>query len=257
MRRCCSVRRQRWPSYARRRRPWLLTGWLWYLATLCPVIGLVQVGVQGMADRYTYVPLLGPFVVLAWEFGGATAGRRSGRAFTLLGLCLVAALAIVTRMQLAHWESSIALFGHAVAVTPPNWSAQFGLGVAYEKTGRAAEAITHYREVVRLNPRFAPGHYNLGSLLGARGDLPGAIAELSLSVRLDPQFTPAQANLGLALQLAGRLDEAIAVLRRALVRNPEDSDLHLKLAKALERRGDREEAWRHYRESMARGDRRQ
>jgi len=241
--------------YTRRRRPWLLAGWFWYLATLAPVVGLVQVGAQGMADRYTYVPLLGPFVALAWEFGGTNAGRRRVQASALLGVGVVAALAIATRLQLAYWESSIALFGHAVAVTPPNWSGQFGLGVAYEKAGHAAEAIPHYREAVLLNPRYAPGRYNLGSLLGAQGDLAGAIAELRESVRLDPLFTPAQANLGLALQLAGRVDEAIAVLRRALVRDPAEPDLHLKLAQALERRGDRDEAWRHYREAMARGDR--
>ena len=235
----------------RRHRPWLLTGWLWYLTTLAPVVGLVQVGSQGMADRYTYVPLLGAFVVLAWEIVAAAAASRCTWAAGVLGVCTVAALSIVARAQLAHWESSVSLFGHAVAVTPPNWSAQFGLGVAYERAGRHTEAIRHYRETIRLNPRYAPGHYNLGSLLGSQGDLATAIAELRESTRLDPLFTPAQANLGYALQLAGRLDEAIGVLRGALTHDPENADLHLKLALALERRGERDEAWRHYRKAAA------
>ncbi len=232
---------------ARGRQPWLVTGWLWYLGTLVPVIGLVQVGSQGMADRYTYLPLLGVFLILAWV---VPERPPRGHAVRLAAsIAAVVALAVLARAQLGHWSDSIRLFSHAVAVTPPNWSARFGLGVALERAGRAAEAIPQYRESVRLNPDHADGHYNLGSLLGAAGQLDESIVELRTAVRLDPMLTVAQANLGYALMLHGRLDEAVAVLRASLARTPDVADLHVKLGQALERRGEREESWRHYREA--------
>jgi Flp pilus assembly protein TadD len=236
---------------ARGRRPWLATGWFWYLGTLVPVIGLVQVGAQGMADRYTYLPLVGIFLMLAWACPDRPPGHvlRRGAA-----LAVVAGLAVLARAQLGYWGDSVSLFSRAVAVTPPNWSARFGLGVALERAGRVPEATAQYREAVRLNPAHAGGHYNLGSLLGAGGRLDEGIAELRTAVRLDPTLTVARANLGYGLMLRGRLDEAVEVLRAALARTPDVADLHLKLGQALERRGEREEAWRHYREA-ARGRR--
>jgi Flp pilus assembly protein TadD len=233
---------------ARGRRPWLATGWFWYVGTLVPVLGLVQVGAQGMADRYTYLPLVGIFLILAWSLPNLpppAAALRRGAA-----LLAVAVLAVLARAQVGYWSGSIPLFSHAVAVTPPNWSARFGLGVAFEQAGRTAEAIEQYREAVRLNPDSADAHYNLGSLLGARGNLDEGIVELHQAARLNPALVVAQANLGYALMLSGRLDEAITVLRAALARNQDVSDLHVKLGQALERRGEREEAWRHYREAV-------
>src|SRR5262249_39979247 len=141
-----------------RRRPYLATGWFWYLGTLVPVIGLVQVGDQAMADRYTYLPLIGILIVAAW--GGAEL-VRNGRAAAFAAAAAVIACGVVTWFQVGYWKGSIPLFEHTLRVTGNNYLAHACLGLALTEAGRS-EAIPHYREALKVNPYYSQAEASLG-----------------------------------------------------------------------------------------------
>ncbi len=206
---------------ARRRCPYLLAGWLWYLVTLAPVLGLVQVGSQSMADRYTYIPLTGIFMGLAWGGMSLAGGRRSGRA-VLAAFAAVVVVAVVpaTRRQLAYWHDSRTLFTRALSVNPDNPIAHDSLGVVLSREGKLDEGVTHYRQAIRLAPYYTTAHYNLGLALTEQGDLEGAVASFRRSIALRPDHPEAHLNLGTALARSGRLAEALAHYREALRLRP-------------------------------------
>jgi Flp pilus assembly protein TadD len=271
-------------ALGRRRRPYLAVGWLWYLGTLVPVIGLIQVGKQSMADRYTYIPLIGLFLLAVWLAADLAAGRRHGRV-ALAGLSSVALLACMTatRAQVAHWRSSETLFEHALRVTRGNAIAHTNLGVVLLSAGRTDEAIRHFREALRidprdaqtqgnlgialmrqgktedalrhcrealrLNPRSALSHLNLGAVLAQAGRGEEAVTHFRLAVHLAPRSTEARYNLGLALLEAGNIDEALVRLGEALELNPHSGQMHHTLGLILSRQGRNEEALEHYRQA--------
>jgi tetratricopeptide (TPR) repeat protein len=149
--------------WQRRRRPWLLFGWLWFCVTLLPVIGLVQVGQQGMADRYTYVPLVGIFVALAWlvpEAWGATRERQF--ALAAAAFAPVLALAVAARAQAGHWRDTFTLFDHAARVTEGNWLAWKNLGVVHHERGETRLALDAFGRSARARPDQADIWFNLG-----------------------------------------------------------------------------------------------
>ena len=186
--------------WCRRQAPWVVVGWLWYLGTLVPVLGLVQVGDQPIADRYTYIPSIGLFILVAWTVPWLLA-RWSPRKPVLAagaGLAL-AACALCTRAQLAYWQDSRALFEHAIAVTKDNAVAYHNLGLTFMERGQLDQALGCYQHTLELNPNYSPAHN----------------------------------NLGVALARLGRFDEAIAHYRSALELHPEDADVHYNLANAL------------------------
>jgi hypothetical protein len=157
----------------RRSRPWLLVGWFWYVITLVPVIGLVQVGMQSRADRYTYVPLIGLFIVVAWgvpsvlERVAPEASRRL--ALGIAGGAVVLALGVCTFVQVGVWRDGVTLFSHAIDVTSDNVLAQFNLADALSARGDAEGELLHLREAVRIDPHFPDSHFNLaGALLRQR-----------------------------------------------------------------------------------------
>jgi tetratricopeptide (TPR) repeat protein len=235
----------------RRRHPWVLVGWCWYLGTLVPVIGLVQAGSQAMADRYTYLPLVGPFLAIAWA--ARRLSRRLPRPALLLGpaaaLCL-AALAALTAVQVGFWRDGDTLFGHALRVTRDNWMAHNNLGTLRFLEGRTPEAIVHYAESVRINPGYPVAQYNYGNALAATGDLDGAVARLETALRLDPGYGEAANNLGNLLLRLGRTAEAIGRLRAALAIDPALAPAHASLANAYVKSGRPEEALPHFREAV-------
>ncbi len=199
--------------YWRSARPYLTAGWFWYLGTLVPVIGIVQVGAQARADRYTYIPMVGLSIMLAW--GAAEIVRKRPNTknilITLAGISGIACMTLTAR-QTAFWQNSGTLFQHAVDVTENNYIAQNGLGIYLGQTGHASEAIPHLEEASRLVPDDAATHNSLGILYA---NLPGhqqqAIAQFEAAVRLHPDYMEAQYNLGLALsQVPGRQAEALA-----------------------------------------------
>lgn len=216
---------------ARRRRPYLLVGWLWYLGTLLPVIGLVKVGPVARADRFTYVPVIGLLLMLVW--GVADLLSRLPRRRLVLAPLAVAALTACTvaaRRQVGYWRSSSALWEHTLAITQDNGVAHFNYGLVLATEGRTDEGIKHLREAVRLEPDFAMAHNRLALALDGLGDHAGATAELAEVVRLMPESADAHANLGSSLAKEGKTAEAIAELSQAVLLNPKHPTARARLA---------------------------
>jgi tetratricopeptide (TPR) repeat protein len=226
---------------ARRRVPWLATGWLWFLGTLVPVIGIVQVGEQALADRYTYIPMVGLLVAAVWSASGVLRGMRL--AFPAAAAAAVTvAFSAASAAQVGRWRDDLTLFTHAAAVTRGNWAAQFQLGSEFQRLGRLPEAIAHYREALRDRPGFSEALDNLGLALAATGDAAGAEASYRAAIRADPRNAEAYNNLGGLLMAAGRDVEARTSFLQALQVKPEAPEPRLNLGLALLRQGRAAEA---------------
>lgn len=235
----------------RKRRPFLVVGWLWFLGTLVPVIGLVRQGDQAMADRFTYLPAIGLYVMVAWGACSMPAARRATPALVAGAVTTLAACLAVTTAQIAHWRNSLTLFGHAVAVTRDNHVAHTNLGIALDERGRHAEAMEHYARAVAIAPRYAKAHLNYGRALAQTGRGTDAEAEYAEAARLDPGSAPAAYNLGLARAERGALDDAIAEYRRALALDPRHAKAANNLGWALAAKGDHEAAIAAYERALA------
>ena len=267
------------------RHRYLPVGWFWYMGTLVPVIGLVQVGSQSMADRYTYIPFTGLFIIAAWGVPELFAGLRHKKIVigVLAGAALVACSA-ASYIQVGYWRNSITLFEHTLAVTrnnnmilnnlantlaaqgkyeeamvhfehiirndKNNVGAHNNLGNALSSLGRSDEAISQYLEVIRINPYHANAHSNLGIALASQGKLDEAITHYRKALEIEPDSAEANYNLGMALASQGRFDEAIVCYRRALQAEPDDAKIHYNLAKAYQTQGDADEAVNHYRQAL-------
>ena len=216
----------------RRRRPYLLGGWLWFLGTLVPVLGLVQVGLQSMADRYTYVPLVGVFVMVAWGLPDVAPRRL---AIPAAGVLL--AFAATTSAQVRYWRDSKTLFAHALAVTSENSVAEADLGIALGDEGRLDDAVEQFRKSLRIRPGHAPTLRRLGLALDRLGRDNEALEAYNEAVRSEPDFVEARNELGLLLVRRGNLDEAIEQYRAALQQRPDDAATHQNLGKALMQQG--------------------
>ena len=185
-----------WVICLARSRRYLLVGWLWYLGTLVPVIGLVQVGAQGVADRYTYLPLIGIFIMVAWGVGELLAKWRFRRIVLGISAGLVlAVLLICTRMQVRYWQNSAALFEHALKVTSSNYVAHFCLADYLREQGSPDKAVTHFTKALQIRPDYAEAHGNLGYVLAYQGKLGEAIAHLTEALRLKPDWVEPMNNL--------------------------------------------------------------
>jgi Flp pilus assembly protein TadD len=231
----------------RTRRPYVITGWLWYLVTLLPVAGFLQVGTQSLADRYTYVPLIGLFVIVAWTVRDLVARMPAMRVVAgATAAALVVACVALTRAQAATWHDERSLWEHALAVMPDNYRAHNALGVLAGNAGQTAEALAHLRQVVAAEPSYPEGQHNLGLALASSGDLDQAIAHYRQALRLKPSYAEAHNNLGLALARLGRSDEAVAEYREALRVNPSLAEAHTNLGLELTRQGRAAEAREHF-----------
>lgn len=228
---------------ARTRAQPALVGWLWYLGTLVPVIGLVQVGSQAMADRYAYVPLIGIFIGLAF---GAAALIRNGLLRTdllaALVLTFMLASAMTTWRQIRVWRTTETLFGHTIRLEPRAWVAHYNLGNEYSKQGRYAEAVARFQVVTRDEPGFARGFGGLGNALSALNRNSEALAPLERAVQINPTLADVHSNLGITYAALGRRDDAIRSLRTAVTIEPDFVEGHLNLAMALRTAGPLEEA---------------
>lgn len=225
-----------------RRRPYLAVGWFWYLGTLVPVIGLVQVGMQTMADRYTYIPLIGVFIGLAW--GGWELANRWRVPLAGQGIATVAALtvcALLTRQQLAWWASSETLFGRMIEVVEGNYLAHYNLGNLYSRQDKLADAVAHYEAALRSEPNYAEAHNNLGAVLLRQGRFDEALARYTTAVTLKPEYLY-YFNLANAQMDAGRPSEAVPNYRHALRLKPNSSPAHHNLGMALRAQGQAEQA---------------
>lgn len=268
-----------------RRAPYLAVGWFWFIITLLPVIGIIQVGSQAMADRYSYIPLTGLSIMAAWGVTGLTR-QLPYRRWLLAGSAAVVtvALATVTWQQLGYWRDNITLYGHTLQVTNNNYLIQNNLGNALAQSGRFDEAISAYQNAIRISPSYTDAYTNLGTALQGKGDLGGALniyqqalalqprdeqiyynigiaqsaaGDMDAAIRafrqawqLHPDYADAANNLGITYARIGNLDVAIQVFRQLLQVVPDDPDGHFNLGLALAKSGKRDEALREYQETL-------
>jgi protein O-mannosyl-transferase len=257
----------------RRTRPWLLIGWLWYLAMLLPVVGIIQVGRQAHADRYTYLPQIGIYVAVTWL---VAEWRVSRVALGGLMTGVLAVLMVCAWKQTAYWQNSETLWTHTLACTADNDMTQNNLGNALLQKGRVDEAITHFQSALQINPHypdarnnlglallrqgrvdeaivqdqealqikpdFPEAHYNLGNALRQKGRVDEAIAQYQQALQINPAFAVARNNLGTALRQKGRVDEAIAQYQKALEIMPDNASVHVNLANAFLQKGREDQA---------------
>jgi tetratricopeptide (TPR) repeat protein len=269
----------------RRAFPWVFTGWFWFLGTLLPVIGLVQVGSQSMADRYTYLPLLGVLYICVWGGASLLTNARSGdRGRSVVAGLLVLVCIFLTVHQARYWANSGTVFTRALAVTENNAVAHINLGaflaqegkfevaqteleeairLAPEESGaylslgsifvekkRFSDAIALFRKGVELKPENPNAHFLLGCALVKLGQVPESIPEFEQVVVNRPDFVDGYVNLGASLRRMGRLDEAIIIYQKALEKDPRHADAHNNLAIALGMKGQNRQALEHFQKSV-------
>ncbi len=265
--------------------PYLLVGWLWYLGTLLPVSGLIQVGQHSMADRYMYVPLIGVFILLVWGctqwVDGSQLKKGWGIGATVL---LLLGLSINTRLQLAHWQNSMTLFEHAIQSTEDNYLAHnnlgtvfleageidkgmeqlsialeikpespgvlYNLGLALKQKGHLDEAARYFSEALDINPNLADAHNNLGIIRMAQGEGEKALQHFSMALEMDPQLFEALNNLGTLLLGNGQVEKAISCFSQSLLLNPDQPRAYNNLGAALDLQGHSEEAMTQYHRAL-------
>ena len=246
--------------FLRKKRPYILTGWFWYLGMLVPVIGFVQVGEQAHADRYTYLPQIGLYLLITWAATDLTALWRRRREFLVIGAAAtIALLSYRTFIQTSYWKNSENLWTHALFVTSNNDVAHNNLGFLFLRRGELDQAISHFQAALNIRSRSAEAHYNLGAAL-IHNNLGNALARKGLSdaaighyqeaVRLRADYADAHYNFGSVLLQEGRIDEAIAHWQKALAIQPYDADVHTSLGNAFLQKGSVKEAINHYGQAL-------
>lgn len=240
-----------WAVRMSRRYAYLAVGLFWYLGTLIPVIGLIQVGEQGMADRYTYIPLIGIFIIIAW--GVADLVDKWGYKKMILGIAAgmsIFSLAVVAWVQVGYWKNNMTLFKRAINVTKYNWLAHNSLGVALSKSGKFDEAMYHFHKALSIRPKDAMAYNNLGSTLAMKGELDGAVLNFKKAVAIAPRYVNALDNLGKALFSQKKYEEAGFYYRRSLQIKPDAANTHYNLGKLLHEQGKVEEAENYFKEAV-------
>ena len=238
-----------------RRRPYLAVGWFWYLGMMVPVIGLIQAGEQSMADRYTYLPLIGPVLSLVWLLSelassrtdevrsqmrqrtGALSARSDKRlvfgkdripivqwALAALAVILLAVCSVLTRHQLHYWRDSVSLFEHTVEVTADNPGAQFALGIGLEKQGQVRRAMVHYRAAIDILPSYTEAHFNIGHLFREEGDWQRAAEEFRITLRYKPRDLKFLLNLAGVMLEGGQTWEAVQRFEESLEVDPDSTE---------------------------------
>jgi tetratricopeptide (TPR) repeat protein len=219
--------------FLRHRAPYLLMGWGWFVVTLLPVIGLVQVGDQTHADRYMYIPMVGLLVMLVWGTAGILEELRVNKLAIPMAVAACVALAVASWVQLGYWRNGETLFRRALAITNDNKIADNNLGNYLMSVGRISEALPYFETAVRIDPEMGSARDNLGIALGRMGQLPDAIEQLQIAVHLWPESPDPHTNLGTALAQAGRIPEAAEDFDAALRMNPNDALVQKNLGQAL------------------------
>lgn len=218
--------------------PYLAVGWLWYLGTLFPVVGIVQVGSQAMADRYTYVPLIGIFMAISWGLSDLFCRMHVRKTvLTAATVGVLAACAWSSWVQAGLWKNSETLFRHALSVTSDNYLVHYDLGYTLYRRGDVEGAIMHYQEALKIKPDLPQVHNNLGSILLIRGDIDGAISHYREALRIAPHQPRVYNNLGVAFMRRGQILIAIGYFKQAIQEDPGYDDALVNLKNAREKLG--------------------
>jgi len=230
----------------RKRQPWLTTGWFWYLVTLGPAIGIVQVGGQGMADRYTYIPLIGIFILVVWSAAEGLAAWRPARIVLGVGAGLVLfACTALTRQQLTYWRDDLTLWKHAQAVTAHNYAAEGALAMHLVGDGEYEHAVALFKTSLARNPYYQPSQLGVAIALSRMDKNEEAAEAYKAALRLNAAFAPAHIGLGVVLSRLGKDDEALDQYDQAVFLAPDDALAQYNLGAGLYRRGKLDEAIRH------------
>ncbi len=269
----------------RRSKPYLAVGWFWYLGTLVPVIGLVQVGSQALADRYTYVPLIGIFIMVTWGISDWISKRHYKKIGLFVAAATILSLLMITSMlQVKYWTNSVTLFEHAVNVTGDNGTAQLNLGEALAEQGNMDKAVEHYKAALKVNPDLAGANFNigvyfrkegkideaidhfskvlnvksdraaaqyeLGETLKKKGDLSRAAKCYLEAIKIRPGYAKAYNNLGVIFAAQNKVEAAIVFLSKAIQISPRYAGAHYNLGKIFFNRNDPEKAIFHYQKAL-------
>jgi len=237
--------------FARQSRPYLMTGWLWFLGTFVPVIGLVATGAQAIADRYTYLPSTGISIMAAWGFAGLFSGWQYRKNLLAVSAGVVISLMLIcTRTQVLFWRNSVTLFKHTLDVTQNNPIISNNLGVVLSQQGRYDQAAENYRKAIRDCPVYAEAYYNLGIALQKQGQSDEAISNYRQALKLNPDYAEAYYNLGTILPAKGRFDEAIFCFNKAIQLKPDYAKAHNNLGNVFLAQGRLDEAISHFRRAL-------
>ena len=232
--------------------PFVLVGWLWYLGTLFPVIGLMQAGLwPATADRFTYIPLVGIFIIIAWGAEVmASKGKRNTAWVTISLLVVLVVFGVLSFKQAGYWKNSITLFKHAIAVTEENYLSHYALGYTYEKKGMIDDAVIHYNAALAINPSEVDVRYNLAILLASRGDYQSAVRHYKEILRIEPSDAQAHNNLGNIFFRQEKWDIAVSHYRKAIQINPGYAKAHNNLGAVMFNQGRIPEAVHHFSETL-------
>jgi tetratricopeptide (TPR) repeat protein len=234
------------------RRPYLIVGWLWYLGTLVPMIGLVQVGQQARADRYMYLPLIGLALAVAWGACDLARGRRSRRVLGVAAAAAVLLLGVRSWDQVGIWRDSRTLFEHALAVTERNFKAHVGLGDTLQRGGLYAEAVAQYSAAIDLYPRWVEAHLGRAGSSFRMGDLAAAAESYERALEIHPDQPAVRGDLAVVLVKIGRVDEGLRQLDRLIRAGEASADVFAFLANRSFEQGRPREAVAYYREALIR-----
>jgi len=235
------------------RRPYLAVGWFWYLGTLVPVIGVVQVGAQAMADRYAYIPLIGIFIAIAWGIGDL---KKNAEQFLLPALTPIIALvlAVLTSHQLSHWTTVVTLMKRNLQIAKDAdadlFYSYYHLAVAFDLENRLSEAIINYKMAAKLRPNYVSTQRRLGLLFSEMKDFNQAILHFKEAIRIKPEWPTSYSNLGNALAQKGELEKAIPYYKKALKIKPRYATAHMNLGNTLAQLEKLDEAITHYRKAI-------
>ncbi len=222
-----------WSIKNYRSMPWLIVGWLWYVGTLVPVIGLIVIGPHSMADRYTYVPHIGLFLILAWAIPALTDKMDFGRKYGLIAIPALFILSILSWIQTNYWVDSVVLFKHAIAVTKHNSLAHNNLGTALEEKGEIDQAIVQFREALRIQSHDTTTHINLANALNETGRSQEALLHCRIALGNEPDNPEAHVVMGNIWMKENEFDRAVRHYETALRRQPESSIIHNNLGGSL------------------------
>jgi tetratricopeptide (TPR) repeat protein len=237
--------------WTRKKWPYFFLGWFWYLGTMVPIIGLVQVGVQQMADRYTYIPFIGLFIIVAWGVTDISANwtwRKNIQGLFVGVVCIF--FIIVAWFQTGMWKNGITLFSHTVKITHNNSIAYCGLGQALDRHGKYDEAVRYYLKALHINPNYADAHYELGVTLEKQGHSTESLKHYSKALRIKPNYAKVHNNIGAILSKQGKTKEAIDHYQKAIQIRPDYAIAYYNLGKICAKHGRVMEAITNYQKAL-------